>query len=250
VRGSASGTEQEVDDGAGRRAGPRGSPGAGRALPAGAGRQAEHRVHRQGGVGEAVRGVDDVLGARIGQAADWRKDYVRAVVSHTVAATRSPEASLTVARQGLAALGARMRFERDGSTTSVAEALRDGQSRLATRTVTGEGERVRELVVPYRGRAAVRGPAAPSGRRLGGRWEGRAVLRDGPAPAPGRAGLAGPVRPGLRPARSGRRAGAAGAADAVGCARPGRGRRAAEAVGPGAGHGSGRVGHGHRAGVR
>ena len=40
---------------------------------------------------DAVRGVDDVLGARIGQAGDWRKDYVRAVVSHTGAATRSPD---------------------------------------------------------------------------------------------------------------------------------------------------------------
>ena len=100
---------------------------------------------------DAVRGVDDVLGARIGQAEDWRKDYVRAVVGHTVAATRSPESSVTVARQGLAALGARMRFERDGSTSSVADALRDGRSSLSTRVVRGEGERVRELAVPYRG---------------------------------------------------------------------------------------------------
>ena len=99
---------------------------------------------------EAVRGVDDVLGARIGQAKDWRKDYVRAVVSHTVAATRSPEASVTVARQGLAALGNRMRFERDGSAGPVVDALRDGQPNLSSRTVHGEGERVRELVVPYR----------------------------------------------------------------------------------------------------
>jgi len=100
---------------------------------------------------DAVRGVDDVLGARIGQAGDWRKEYVRAVVSHTVAATRSPDAAVTVARQGLASLAARMRFERDGATGSVADALRDGRPSLAPRTVRGEGERLRELVVPYRG---------------------------------------------------------------------------------------------------
>jgi len=99
---------------------------------------------------EAVRGVDDVLGARIGQARDWRKDYVRAVVSHTAAATRSPQACVAVARQGLAALGDRMRFERDGGSSSVAGALRDGQTRLPTRTVRGQGDRARELVVPYR----------------------------------------------------------------------------------------------------
>jgi hypothetical protein len=100
---------------------------------------------------DAVRGVDDVLGARIGQARDWRKEYVRAVVSHTAAATRSPDAAVTVARQGLAALGSRMRFERDGAAGPVADAVRAGQQGLATRTVRGEGERVRELVVPYRG---------------------------------------------------------------------------------------------------
>ena len=100
---------------------------------------------------EAVRGVDDVLGARIGQAGDWRKDYVRAVVSHTAAATRSPDAAVTVARQGLSALGSRLRFERDGSSGSLSDAVRAGQPSLSTRTVRGEGERVRELVVPYRG---------------------------------------------------------------------------------------------------
>jgi len=44
-----------------------------------------------------------------------------------------------------------MRFERDGAAGPVADAVRAGKQGLATRTVRGEGERVRELVVPYRG---------------------------------------------------------------------------------------------------
>ena len=100
---------------------------------------------------EAVRGVDDALAARIGSARDWRKEYVGAVVAHTAAATRSPQAGVQVAQQGLAALGERMRFERDGAVTSVGEALMDGKDVLRTQTLRGEGERQRELVLPYRG---------------------------------------------------------------------------------------------------
>lgn len=102
---------------------------------------------------EAVRGVDDALAARIGGAKDWRKEYVGAVVAHTAAATRSSDAGVTVARQGLAALGDRMRFERDGAISPVADALVEGKDVLRTATVRGEGERRRELVLPYRGEA-------------------------------------------------------------------------------------------------
>jgi len=86
---------------------------------------------------DAVRGVDDVLGARIGQAGDWRKDYVRAVVSHTGAATRSPDAAVTVARQGLASLATRMRFERDGAGRVVR--LVAGQDRVWAMPFTRAG---------------------------------------------------------------------------------------------------------------
>ena len=102
---------------------------------------------------DAVRGVDDTLGARIGRVGDWRKDYVDLVVAHTAAATRTPAAAVQVARQGLASLGERMRFERDGAVTSVRDAVADGKQLLHPLTVRGEGERVRELVLPYRGQA-------------------------------------------------------------------------------------------------
>jgi hypothetical protein len=100
---------------------------------------------------DAVRGVDDALADRIERTKNWRVDYVEAVVAHTSVASRSPEAAVRVARQGLASLADRMRFERDGATGSVAQALQDGKEVLRPATVRGEGERERTLVLPYRG---------------------------------------------------------------------------------------------------
>ena len=100
---------------------------------------------------EAVRGVDDDLAARIGRSSDWRSDYVAAVVAHTAAASRTADAAEQVARQGLAALADRMRFERDSATGSVAQAVQDGKDELRARTVHGEGTRQSELVLPYQG---------------------------------------------------------------------------------------------------
>ena len=99
---------------------------------------------------DAVRDVDPDLAARIEGAKDWRKDYVTAVVEHTAAATRTPEACVSVARAGLASLGRRMRFERDGRESSVAEALAGG-GRLETTSIKGEADRRTELALPYRG---------------------------------------------------------------------------------------------------
>lgn len=107
---------------------------------------------------DAVRGVDDPLADRIEAAKDWRKDYVGAVVEHTAVATRSPEAAVQVARAGLTSLREQMRFERDGTVTSVADALRTGQSSLDQLTVKGEADRQLELALPYRGQV-LRGDA-------------------------------------------------------------------------------------------
>ncbi len=99
---------------------------------------------------DAARPVDAALADRIDAAGDWRKDYVDAVVAHTAAATRTPEGAVAVARAGLASLGQRMVFERDGASEPLARALKDGAP-LTTASVGGEGERERVLVVPYRG---------------------------------------------------------------------------------------------------
>jgi hypothetical protein len=101
---------------------------------------------------DAVRDVDADLATRIGAERDWRSGYVPRVVEATAAATRSRDAALTVARAGLASLAERMVFERDGDARPVADAVKGGGRQLATRRVEGEGEQVRELVVPYRGR--------------------------------------------------------------------------------------------------
>ena len=101
---------------------------------------------------DAMRGVDDELAERIARAGDWRKEYVAGVVAHTAAATRSPDAAVEVARQGLASLGDRMRFERGASIGPVAQALTDGKEVLRPQVLRGEGERERALVLPYQGR--------------------------------------------------------------------------------------------------
>ena len=108
---------------------------------------------------DAVRDVDPGLAARIDGAGDWRRAYVPLVVDVTATGTRTPDAAVTVARAGIASLTDRMRFERDGASTSVADAVAQGAGvPLVSRLVEGEGEPTTELVVPYRGRA-LRGDA-------------------------------------------------------------------------------------------
>lgn len=98
---------------------------------------------------DAIRAVDPTLAARIEGSQDWRKDYVGAVVAHTAAATRAAESGIGVARAGLRSLGERMRFERDGEVTSVSVAVRAAPDSPKTETHHGQGDPVRDLVVPY-----------------------------------------------------------------------------------------------------
>ena len=121
---------------------------------------------------DAVRGKDPALAEHVEAAGDWRKAYVPAVVAHTAAATRSDKGVVDVARAGLDALGQRMVFERDGQTGRVAEALTRPGAQLRSQTVRGEGERVRELVLPYRGQQ-LRGDAL---RRQLDAWAARGTV--------------------------------------------------------------------------
>ena len=102
---------------------------------------------------DAIRGVDPALAARIDAARDWRKDYVAAVVAHTAAATGSAQAAVDVARAGLASLGERMRFERNGEVGTLAAALTappgSDPEPPETETQYGQGILERGLVVPY-----------------------------------------------------------------------------------------------------
>ena len=101
---------------------------------------------------DAVRGVDPVLAASIGSDRDWRRGYVDSVVAVTATATASPAASVAVAQAGLASLRSRMRYETGSDAVPVPEAVARGDgAALPTSRTAGQGERVRELVVPYRG---------------------------------------------------------------------------------------------------
>ena len=106
---------------------------------------------------DAVREVDAPLAGRIFAEGDWRKGYLARVVEVTAASTRTPDAALSVARAGLAALSERMRFSHDGVATSVPAAVAAATGpALGTHRIAGQGEPVRDLVVPYRG-AQLRG---------------------------------------------------------------------------------------------
>lgn len=121
---------------------------------------------------DAVRDVDPALAHRIESTGDWRKAYVDAVVAHTAAATRSAKGAVGVAQAGLSALGERMVFERNGTSSPVARALQEPQDGLRPQTVCGEGERERELVLPYAGQQ-LRGDAL---RRQVDAWVGRGTV--------------------------------------------------------------------------
>jgi hypothetical protein len=101
---------------------------------------------------DAVRAVDGELAGRIDDAQDWRSGYVACVPDVTAAATRSAEAAVGVAHAGLGSLARRMCFEREGTTTSVPEAVSaEPRAALGRHVTAGQGDRERELVVPYRG---------------------------------------------------------------------------------------------------
>ena len=103
---------------------------------------------------EAARGVDNAFAGEVLEQSDWRFTYPKWFGRLLLAEAASTEASLQVARQGLAA--ARERFvtvDASGADHPVAEALdTDGRDPLRTVEVTGHDERVREFIVPYRGK--------------------------------------------------------------------------------------------------
>ena len=103
---------------------------------------------------DAARVADSDLAWAIEHERDWRKGYARHLRRLVEVEAQSTSSALGVADAGMESLHKRFVFERDGSTRSVLEALRDlaGQH-FTTGVVEGKGDRVRELVVPYRGRA-------------------------------------------------------------------------------------------------
>jgi hypothetical protein len=100
----------------------------------------------------SVVGVDDVLAADLRAATDWRHRYPELFTRLLIAEAQSADAALRVARQGLAA--AREHYVvvgAGGSAAPLSSAVDAHKPGLRTVAVSGHDERVRELVVPYRG---------------------------------------------------------------------------------------------------
>ena len=102
---------------------------------------------------DAARTADPGLAERIASAPNWRGDYVAFLRELTALAGTSTGAALTIARDGLASMRARMTFDRAGTEMPLRAALDGtGAQPLRTAAIEGRGEAVSELRLPYRGR--------------------------------------------------------------------------------------------------
>lgn len=100
----------------------------------------------------AVAATDAETAASIKGEGEWRKRYPAHLRAVLEVEARTPQGAVQVAADGLRALHERFVFARGGDERPLSAGLPvDGDS-LHTVTVKGEGERQRELVVPYRGR--------------------------------------------------------------------------------------------------
>jgi len=106
-------------------------------------------------VADALRSVDPTGARAAEQTTGWRTDYLVHFRRLVEAGLESPAAAVSVARGGLDSLHDRMRVL-DGSLEHRLESWADGFDRLDREAiegveVKGNGEPVRELVLPYRG---------------------------------------------------------------------------------------------------
>lgn len=125
----------------------------------------------RGILADSVAGVDPGLAERIESSTAWRKDYVDHVRAVTERSAASPDDALRIATDGLASMRRRLVLvDEDGGETPLAELdlgrSADGTGHVgpgrggrftpfATESVTGTGEAVSELQVPYEGRDLV-----------------------------------------------------------------------------------------------
>ena len=110
---------------------------------------------------DAVRAADPALAAHLAGEGDWRRAYPAYLREVEALGARDGASALGIARDGLAAMRARLEFSRAGVTTSLGEALTGAVTggragprgpRFGCATVTGAGPRVRRLAVPVEGR--------------------------------------------------------------------------------------------------
>jgi hypothetical protein len=116
-------------------------------------------------VADALRSVD-ATGARAAEGeSNWRSGYVEHFRRLVEAGLTSPQAPVDIARDGLASLNGRLRIGGGVEDLPLADWPESGL-KLEGVEVVGNGERVEELVLPYRGER-LRGPGI---RRRVDKW--------------------------------------------------------------------------------
>ena len=100
---------------------------------------------------DAVRAVDPDLATRVERTKNWRKTYIRPFTEMVVAGTGSAKDALRIAADGVEALHRNMSFVRDGNEVALRDAIGSTGDPFESKIVEGQGERQKELTVPYRG---------------------------------------------------------------------------------------------------
>ena len=102
---------------------------------------------------DSARGVDAALAERIEHTRDWRSGYLRPVRDIVAAATKSPDAALTISSDGLASAHRRFRFARSGAEQSISEVMaQPGEARFDSVTIEGRVAADRDFSLPYEGK--------------------------------------------------------------------------------------------------
>jgi hypothetical protein len=102
---------------------------------------------------DSARGVDAALAERIEHTRDWRSGYLRPVRDIVAAATKSPDAALTISSDGLASAHRRFRFARSGTEQSISEVMaQPGEARFDSVTIEGRVAADRDFSLPYQGK--------------------------------------------------------------------------------------------------
>ena len=142
------------------------------------GRRSTSRTGREV-VADALRGVDPpARGPRPAETA-WRTGYLTHFRRAVEAGLDAPGAAVSVARDGLDSVHERMRVVGPDGEDHRLHAWPDDGASVRSVEVTGEGEPVRELVLPYRGER-LRGDDV---RRQVARWVERGVVEPSVAEA-------------------------------------------------------------------
>jgi len=102
-------------------------------------------------VADALREVDATGAAAAQRETNWRSGYLTHVRRLVEAGLGSPDDAVAIARGGLDGLRARMRVAGPGGEVTLEEWQGDASESLEGVEVVGNGEPVRELVLPYRG---------------------------------------------------------------------------------------------------